>query len=210
MRVDVMSSSLATGTTILQSQTFSNLGTAFANYTFNATVNVQPQFVRVNFINDGGSPNYDLEVDYMKTKNITYQTEAATTYGIGIWKGTGCNVGIYDQSSFLQCNGYFHYLATNTVAPVVTEATTAPSSSLSVYPNPAKEVLYVDLSSTEEADIQLRILDLSGRQVWQQHQMLTKGKTVVEIPLKVDNGVYFMTAIQDQRVQTVKFIVQQN
>ncbi|MFZ4544084.1 MAG: T9SS type A sorting domain-containing protein [Saprospiraceae bacterium] len=210
MRVDVMSNSSVSGTTILQSKTFTNLATTFANYTFNATVTVQPQWVRVNFINDGGSPNYDLEVDYMKLKSTTYQTEAATTYGIGIWKGTGCNVGIFDQSSFLQCNGYFHYLATSTISAPTTGTSINTTSNLRLYPNPAKDLLHIDISSFEDQNLQLKILDITGREVWQQDLRLTTGQTEAEIPINLENGIYFLTTAPNRSFRTVKFIVQKN
>ena len=66
----------------------------------------------VHFINDYYSPDAgqdrNLEVDYLKFGNTTYQSEAAGTYSNGSWAAGSCAPG-YKKSQWLHCNGYFQY-----------------------------------------------------------------------------------------------------
>ena len=78
-----------------------------ANYTFTINATVNPQDLKVKFINDNG--RRDLVVDYMKIGDKIYQTEAPTTYSVGSWSpANNCGPG-KKQSEVLHCNGYFLY-----------------------------------------------------------------------------------------------------
>lgn len=82
---------------------------SFENFTYNSQEIVMPQDIKIAFVND--FPNRDLEVDYIKIDDTTYQTEANTTYSTGTYNpSTSCS-GDYKQSQVLHCNGYFHYNA---------------------------------------------------------------------------------------------------
>ena len=63
-------------------------------------------------------------------------------------------------------------------------------SSVKVYPNPASDVLYVEFGSVNNAEARLRILDITGRVVYNAANLNDKG----EIGLQgFDTGVYFLS-----------------
>lgn len=111
MKIEIMDSSLPTGGVVLQSKNFTNLPNTFNNYIFNALGLINADKIRVSYTNDAA--NRDLELDYITVAGTTYQSEAATTYQIGVWRNPtdACSVGGYYTSNILQCNGYFHYMA---------------------------------------------------------------------------------------------------
>ncbi len=67
--------------------------------------------VKVHFINDYYKSNTDdrnTRIDKIVVDGVTYQSEAATTYGVGVASATGCSQG-YLQQELLKCNGYLQY-----------------------------------------------------------------------------------------------------
>ncbi|MBC7922137.1 MAG: T9SS type A sorting domain-containing protein, partial [Ferruginibacter sp.] len=121
LRIEVVDGTAVTGGTVQWSQTFSNLATSFTDYTATIPGTVPANRVRVRFPNDGGNPNRDLEVDYLRVAGTAYQTEAPDTWSIGHWNGAkGCNNSGYLRAQILHCNGYFHYDAGVSSLPAVT------------------------------------------------------------------------------------------
>jgi len=122
LTIEVMDSSAPTGGVVQQTRTFTNLPTSFANYTFVATGVVAANRIRVRYPNDAG--NRDVELDYVEVGGTTYQTEASSTYQIGVWTNStnGCSLGGYYTSSVLHCTGYVHFLAAPTITAIVVRA----------------------------------------------------------------------------------------
>ncbi len=75
-------------------------------YGWNSPAPVAPSDVRVLFINDDGLTR-DAYIDAITIDGVRYETEAATTESSGSWNGS-CDQG-FKQSSWLHCNGWFHY-----------------------------------------------------------------------------------------------------
>lgn len=78
------------------------------------------------------------------------------------------------------------------------------SKSIKIYPNPAKEVLNIDMDSFTENTL-VTISDVSGKTV---HSEKSKGlKTTVNIS-SFSKGIYFATVTKDSQSATFKFIVE--
>ncbi len=82
---------------------------------------------------------------------------------------------------------------------------------LSVYPNPVTDQLSIDFMLEKSAKIQVRLYDLSGKQVtnlYQQNKIQGKHKLMIPIPSNLPFGTY-LTKIQiNGNVYTQKIIVQ--
>jgi hypothetical protein len=75
-----------------------------------------------------------------------------------------------------------------------------------VYPNPTKDKLYVDLTSFQSGPVDLRILDLTGRNI---HQQRMAGGTVVEVNVADQvPAVYILVASQGSKVMQAKYVKQ--
>jgi hypothetical protein len=107
MRIEIMDQANATTGTVVQSASFNNVSTNFTNYSYTFTGTIPANRVRVRFLNNGGTPSRDLEVDYIQVAGVTYQSEDPKTYSFG--SSSGCAKGGYFQTQLLTCNGYFHY-----------------------------------------------------------------------------------------------------
>jgi hypothetical protein len=82
------------------------------------------------------------------------------------------------------------------------------SSEVFIYPNPAFNVLYVDLYNLQNANGTLTIKDIQGRMVYQQQMLFVQGQQKVEIPITaMTNGVYFLRIVNDKEVIEKKFFV---
>ena len=128
LTVDIMDAANATGGTVQQTQTITNISTNYTDHTFNFTGQLDANKIRVRFTNDN---NNDLEVDYISVNGTIYQTEATRTYSIGNWNaGTnGCSNAGYYGVTVLHCNGYFQYNL-NGSSPQPTPVTTTYISDL--------------------------------------------------------------------------------
>lgn len=94
-------------------QTFTNVRDNYTNpiqFTFSRKL-TSADIVKVHYINDynGGTGNdRNLKVDKIVVDGKTYQTEAISTYGVGVSSHPGCGTG-YLQKELLMCNGFFQY-----------------------------------------------------------------------------------------------------
>lgn len=207
-RVEIMSSSAATGGTVLQSSNdFTNLSTNFTNYTFNATGNVNPNRIRVRYLNDM-SP-YDFEADYIKVNGTTYQTEAASTYSVGFWNAAnGCNNGGFLANSLIHCSGYFHFLANSGARLSAESVETEPITSFGVYPNPAKYLINIILYTSAQQQVEMQITDLNGTVLSSFSEQVKAGQNTVTIPInRFNEGTFVISAEYDNRRSTAKFSV---
>ncbi len=211
MTVEVMNSSAPTGGTVLQSKNFSNLSTTFANYTFTATGAVSANRIRVRYTND--ISNRDMEIDYTTVGGITCQTEANSTYEIGVWTNAtdGCSVGGYYSSSILQCTGYVHYLTAipPSIIPKIGGSGTTTNTSLKLYPNPVSfsRDITLYLNAIDKQDLYLHFFDMRGQQVYYSHQSMVEGENMLIIPASIPKGAYLLYATYGNKVETLKFIV---
>lgn len=91
---------------------------------FEAEVNgiISADRVRVAFTNDlfvPGVTDRNLVVDQIRIDNVSYQSEAATTYSTGTWNPLN-NAAVPGrfQSEYLQSNGFFAFDISDTIVPV--------------------------------------------------------------------------------------------
>ena len=75
---------------------------------------------------------------------------------------------------------------------------------VTLYPNPVKEKLFVDLSEFESSAVDLRIMDLTGRNVQQQR---ATGGGIVEVNVADQaTGIYILTISQGRKLVKSKFV----
>ncbi|AXE21973.1 hypothetical protein DR864_29350 (plasmid) [Runella rosea] len=207
-RIEIMNGSAATGGTVAQSSNdFTNLSTNFADYTFNATGSVNPNRIRIRYLNDMTA--YDFEADYIQVNGTTYQTEAASTFSVGFWNAAnGCNNAGFLANSLIHCSGYFHFLANSGARLSAESLEIEPITAFGVYPNPAKYLLNVILYTTAEQQVELRIMDLNGTVLSSFSKQVKAGKNTVNIPINQFNeGTFVISAEYDNRRSTAKFSV---
>jgi uncharacterized protein YbgA (DUF1722 family) len=207
-RVEIMNSSAATGGTILQSSNdFTNLSTNFANYTFNATGSINPNRIRVRYLNDM-SP-YDFEADYITVNGTTYQTEAASTYSVGFWNvANGCNNAGLLANSLIHCNGYFHFSANSGARLSAESLETESVPAFGVYPNPAKDLLNVILHTAADQQVEMKIIGINGTVLRSFSEQVKAGKNSLLVPVnQLNEGIFIISAEYDNRRSTAKFSV---
>jgi len=82
------------------------------------------------------------------------------------------------------------------------------SSEVFIYPNPAFNVLHVDLYNLQNANGTLTVKDIQGRMVYQQQMLFVQGLQKVEIPITtMSNGMYFLRIANDKEIIEKKFYV---
>lgn len=81
---------------------------------------------------------------------------------------------------------------------------------LKVYPNPAKELVYFDITLQTTTDVDIVITDLAGRNVKTHHQRgLTKGQHQMKISLEeLPAGNYLYTLQADSKVTYGKLLIE--
>lgn len=94
-----------------------NVSTSYQNFAQN--VSNTSANVKVYF-NDSGGGNNDVQIDYIRTNNVTYQAENQAT-NTGVWQNSSCG-GSY--SEWLHCEGYIDF-GTLTISGSTTTTTAA-------------------------------------------------------------------------------------
>jgi subtilisin-like proprotein convertase family protein len=90
---------------------------------------------------------------------------------------------------------------------VGTESPVASPIELTVFPNPARDLAVVRFNAPLSSDIQLKIIDLSGRTL--QTLVFSPGQTSLQIPLaQVSAGLYLIQVLSDGRRGISKLVVQ--
>jgi len=174
-----------------------------------ATGAVSANTILIRYTND--TANRDLEIDYITVGGTTYQTEASSTYGMGVWTNVtdGCGVGGYYSARLLNCTGYFHFLANNATlrAVVSPKMASVKMAQLQLAPNPVSNYVSIKLTAVENQKMTVRLYNIVGQQVYQSQQSIAKGNNVLSIPVSLPKGIYFLHAAYDKKDETVKFIV---
>lgn len=88
--------------------------------------------------------------------------------------------------------------------PVVFE-----NAGFGLYPNPASDLLTVEVPMENESDVTVSILDPAGKVALQQHQTLGKDQNQITFDLnRLPNGVYFVQVRNGEIAKTRKLVVQ--
>ena len=82
-------------------------------------------------------------------------------------------------------------------------------ATMKLYPNPAKNNVFVEFELTENSQVSVSVLDLSGKEVGTKViNNFSKGSNSIELPLdELLNGFYFVSMVSDKGVVTSKLSV---
>lgn len=111
----------------------------------------------------------------------------------------------YYRLKLTEANGKTSYSKTLTISSNIDKTSALLQT---VYPNPAKDVLFVDINSNSEQSIMLSIIDVNGKQVEKRNLPATQSG-IYQIPLsKFPNGVYHIIADDGIKKETHEIIIQ--
>jgi len=79
-------------------------------------------------------------------------------------------------------------------------------SELTLYPNPVKDLIVLQLAEIPISSVSLEIFDAAGRLI--KKQIYTAGKNILRVPVDFSDGVYFVRVRYDNKSFTKKFIKQ--
>lgn len=77
-----------------------------------------------------------------------------------------------------------------------------------VYPNPARTEMFISMIVDKKSNVQIKIIDASGRTVGEQERTIEKGNNVFPVnTLKLKNGNYILKVINDGETRSNKFTI---
>jgi hypothetical protein len=79
---------------------------------------------------------------------------------------------------------------------------------LEIYPNPASQNLNINIQSKQNANVQLRIFDVSGKEMLTNDIKITKGETLQKIDVSnFAKGIYVIQLTDVEGITNAKFVV---
>jgi endo-1,4-beta-D-glucanase Y len=173
------------------------LTTSMANYTIASTITGT---VRVQFIND--AQNRDVQIDYLKVNNTTYQSENQNT-NTGLYSNGKCGGG--GKSEMMHCNGYIEYSGSS--AARINGEDSSPevefSEEILLYPNPCINGKFTIQFNSQP--IKVEILNLLGKRVL---EIPVDGNTKIDVQGILESGMYILKVDNINSTKMKKFIVQ--
>lgn len=204
---------------VLQSATFPSVGSSWTTYTVIFSGNIPANRIRVYFDNDARSR--DLDVDWIRINNVTYQSEDA--YSTGTWSyRVGCSDGFKGQQR-LHCNGYFHYNvrpgnnsspdnSDNAGSPTPLHVDEAAIFAPQLFPNPVQDRVYVSNQLGQIEQVHLALYNLNGQLLVERPNVVLSAGTDAAESLDVStlsSGLYVLSiTTQDGQRQVLKFTKQ--
>ena len=83
-----------------------------------------------------------------------------------------------------------------------------PMTTVRVYPNPATEVLNIEVNASRSSEMSINVYNLMGQNVMSQNVNITTGINVPSInTAELTSGIYFVTVKANGFENTMKFIV---
>lgn len=136
-------------------------------------------FVEIGFVRSTGNSNRVVNYSFAD-KNIFAAQRTA-----------------YYRLKLVDNNGRYTY--TRNVQVTVTNKTTP---QVSVYPNPVRDALYVEVDAVNNAAAQINVYDITGKVIKQLAVTLTEGfnKFAIEDVENMNNGVYFISVTANSQV----------
>ncbi|HET6245435.1 MAG: PKD domain-containing protein [Bacteroidetes bacterium] len=132
--------------------------------------------------------NYKLEVDYpgyvMQPFLITADGDSTTSTSIN-----------FD----LEQNGSIAVSILNTYHKIKTGL-------ISIYPNPASDILFISTASFNLNAVQIKITSFSGNVIYTNQMVLNKDEVKLDIS-EIPNGIYFISVQTDKEIITKKLII---
>src|SRR5574344_1236736 len=143
-----------------------------------------------------------------------YVFEIFDAYGDGINSGQG--TGYYylynaDSTQSYKSNGKYgagEYKAINVTASSLQEVENA-ITSLSVYPNPAKDVANISVSLSQNTKAEVKVTDLMGRTVMNLgSKSLSRGENTISLnTASLENGMYFISVNSNNGTRKQKITI---
>lgn len=120
------------------------------------------------------------------------------------------------QLSILSCFIYFYSLSqpiigkdsveTNTPPPAQVEHKAKPS--VSIYPNPAKNKITLQVKGFEPGMVKVKVMDMKGKLMREDTRLLTNGNEDVIMFLMLPQGIYFILFYEKDKVVKKKLVIQ--
>jgi hypothetical protein len=94
-----------------------------------------------------------------------------------------------------------------TIPPVgITEP--AFESTVSIYPNPADETVFIQMNNPASKSFQISITDVLGVKVYDNDLQLTSGNTILPVQVsELKNGIYMLRLVDGNNTFTTKIII---
>ena len=105
----------------------------FVRYSYTSPNSIAINQIKVAFVND--SAGNDVYVDRVVVDGISYESEAPSTFSVGVYASGRCQNGGYFRSERLSCNGYFQYAqggSTNTTIDIFAAPSGSPRMELRI------------------------------------------------------------------------------
>jgi Zn-dependent metalloprotease len=133
-------------------------------------------------------------------ETIIRNTTTATTYYVRIYPYSGYSASCYTLRANVSSTVF-------RLRQEPGEAASSESFDFLLYPNPASDLVTLEYHSGSEAELYVRMFDLTGRNIYQSSQQVKPGETRLSIPVSdLTNGVYFVETLCDG-VRTTKRLV---
>jgi hypothetical protein len=96
----------------------------------------------------------------------------------------------------------------NTATSVITgiQSSILNSNSISVYPNPANQVLNVKFNNIKAGMADIQIMDITGRMITETQREVSSGNIISLNIEGLSTGIYFVKVIANNSSQVIKFV----
>ena len=151
--------------------------------------------------------------------NISAGLGAPITFRIYGYNGTGSNIAntanwrIDDIAVLGSSNGFnatsCYNLNISTGSTNFKPNQISNNSSISIYPNPAHQMLNIDFSSNHASPLQIKVLDQMGRIIINKNTNAVQGKNIIPINVsRLQKGIYYLIINGSSNNSTHKFMVE--
>jgi hypothetical protein len=78
---------------------------------------------------------------------------------------------------------------------------------LVVYPNPARDRLFIETGGLESGEVTIKIIDIQGRQILMKTETFSPGLASINLDIsRLDKGIYFLELKSDQATRVARWI----
>jgi hypothetical protein len=130
----------------------------------------------------------------------------AYVYGYNGASNAACyNLRVSLSTSNWRTDGSTDGEQTQMEIPVIFE-----NAGFGMFPNPAKDMVMIEVPVEAESDVQVSVMDASGRVAVQENRVMSKGNNQVQVDLaRLGTGIYFVQVRNGDTINTRKLVVQQ-